>query len=243
MPPIKPRMRARPKPVKAYKNARFLMGEDARPIRLMAEYLEPMTRLRRHKVKKAIIFFGSARIRPSPKRGPDYFKLASDLAEKLAAWTVRKHTPARRYRFCTGGGPGMMEAAAGGVARVDRKLNIALNISLPFEQSVNEHVTPELVFEFHYFFMRKFWFMKLAEALIVFPGGFGTLDELFEVLTLVQTRKSRLIPIVLFGTEFWREVVNFDALVRRGVVSPEDLDLFCVTDTVDVAFRHITRGL
>lgn len=236
-------MRVPAKPVKAYKNAKFLMSEEARPIRLMAEYIEPMTRLTNLQVKKAIIFFGSARIRPRPKKGPDYFKLAGDLSEKLAAWTVRKHKPAQRFRFSTGGGPGMMEAAASGVARVDRKLNIALNISLPFEQSVNEHVPPEMVFEFHYFFMRKFWFMKLAEALVVFPGGFGTMDELFEVLTLVQTRKSRAIPIVLFGAEFWNEVIDFKALARRGLISPDDLDLFCVTDKVDVAFRHITSGL
>ena len=236
-------MRTPEKPAKAYKNPKFVMSEEARPIRLLAEYLEPLTRLKQQQVKKAIIFFGSARIKPKPKRGPDYFSLAGKLSEKLAAWTVRKHTPAQRYRFCTGGGPGMMEAAASGVARVDRKLNIALNISLPFEQSVNEYVTPELVFEFHYFFMRKFWFMKLAEALVVFPGGFGTMDELFEVLTLVQTRKSRAIPIVLFGTEFWREAVNFEALARRGLISPDDLDLFCITDKVDVAFRHITAGL
>lgn len=231
------------KPAKAYKNPRFLMGEDARPIRLLAEYLEPMTRLRRHKASKAIIFFGSARTKPNPKSGPDYYRLASGLAKKLASWTVQKHAPAKRYRFCTGGGPGMMEAAASGVAQVDRKLNIALNISLPFEQSVNEHVAPDMVFEFHYFFMRKFWFMNLAEALVVFPGGFGTFDELFEVLTLVQTGKSRAMPIVLFGTEFWNEVINFKALARRGVISPKDLDLFCVTDRIDVAFRHVTRGL
>src|SRR5260370_28534027 len=126
-----------------------------------------------------------------------------------------------------------MEASSKGVAQVDRRLNVALNISLPFEQHINEYVTPELAFEFHYFFMRKFWFMKLAEAMVVFPGGFGTFDELFEMLTLVQTGKARRMPFVLFGREFWRETVNFDALARRGLISPGDLDTIFFADTVD----------
>ena len=231
------------KVLKAYKNPKFLMGEQARPIRILSEYLEPLDRLERHKVRRAIIFFGSARLRPKPKSGTDYCRQATELAEKLAAWTVKQHASGQRYFFCCGGGPGIMEASAKGVARVDRRLNIAFNISLPFEQSVNQYVTPELVFEFHYFFMRKFWFMNLAEALVVFPGGFGTMDELFEILTLVQTGKAKPMPVVLFGREFWEEAVNFKALARRGLISRADLDRIYLADSVETAYRHLTQQL
>jgi uncharacterized protein (TIGR00730 family) len=230
-------------PVKAYKNHDFLMSADARTVRMLCEYLEPQTRLARHGVQHAIIVWGSARIRPKPKAGPDYFELATALAERLARWTVDTHSPESRYFFCCGGGPGIMEASSKGVARVDRRLNVALSISLPFEQAVNDHVTPELAFEFHYFFMRKFWFMKLAEAMVVFPGGFGTFDELFEMLTLVQTGKAGAMPIVLIGREFWNEVVNFKALARRGLIGQEDVDRIHFADTVDEAFAHLSAQL
>jgi uncharacterized protein (TIGR00730 family) len=229
--------------VKAYKNSDFMMSAEARTIRMLCEYVEPQTRLALHGVSRAIIFWGSARIRPKPKSGPDYFQLATDLAERLARWTVQAHEPADRFFFCCGGGPGIMEASSRGVARVDKRLNVALNISLPFEQSVNDHVTPELAFEFHYFFMRKFWFMKLAEAMVVFPGGFGTFDELFEMLTLVQTGKVRPMPFVLIGREFWKEVVNFEALARRGLISRADYEQIQFADTVDEAFAHLSRQL
>ncbi|MGH8482003.1 MAG: LOG family protein [Nevskiaceae bacterium] len=235
------------KPVKAYKNQDFLMSSEARTVRMLCEYHEPLARLQRHRVEHAIIFWGSARLRPlDAKKGqspPDYFSLASDLAERLARWTVEEHSPESRYYFCCGGGPGIMEASSQGVARVDRRLNIALNISLPFEQSVNDHVTPELAFEFHYFFMRKFWFLKLAAAMVVFPGGFGTFDELFEMLTLVQTGRAQPMPFVLFGREFWNEAVNFEALARRGLISPEDLQRIKFADTVDEAFAHLSGNL
>jgi hypothetical protein len=231
------------KPVKAYKNLDFLMSAEARTVRMLCEYHEPLARLQRHQVEQAIIFWGSARLRPNPKSGPDYFALASDLAERLARWTVTEHAPDRRYHFCCGGGPGIMEASSLGVARVDRRLNIALNISLPFEQSVNDYVTPELAFEFHYFFMRKFWFLKLAAAMVVFPGGFGTFDELFEMLTLVQTGRAQPMPFVLMGREFWDEVVDFGALARRGLISPEDVSRITFADTVDEAFAHLSRNL
>jgi uncharacterized protein (TIGR00730 family) len=245
-------------PVKAYKNHDFLMSADARTVRILSEYLEPQARLQQHKVDHAIIFWGSARIRPAEKKGtvpfslddakrgqspPDYFRLASDLAERLARWTVERHSPERRYHFCCGGGPGIMEASSRGVARVDRRLNIGLNISLPFEQSVNDFVTPELTFEFHYFFMRKFWFLKLAAAMVVFPGGYGTFDELFEMLTLVQTGRAQPMPFVLFGREFWNEAVNFEALARRGLISPEDVTRLRFADTVDEAFAHLSKHL
>ena len=231
------------KPVKAYKNQEFLMSADARTVRMLCEYLEPLARLGRNEVEHAIIFWGSARLRPHAKTGPDYFALASDLAERLARWTVKEHSPESRYHFCCGGGPGIMEASSKGVARVDQRLNIAFNISLPFEQSVNDHVNPELAFEFHYFFMRKFWFMKLAAAMVVFPGGFGTFDELFEMLTLVQTGRAQPMPFVLFGREFWNEVVDFDALARRGLISAEDLKRIHFADTVDEAFAHLSGRL
>jgi uncharacterized protein (TIGR00730 family) len=248
------RNRARWKPEKAYKNEEFLMSAHARTVRILAEYLEPLARLKRQNVEQAIIFWGSARIRPLTRRArsasrgapaatPDYFNLASDLSERLARWTVRTHSPESRYYFCCGGGPGIMEASARGVARVDRRLNVAFNISLPFEQSVNDYVTRDLAFEFHYFFMRKFWFLKLAAAMVVFPGGFGTFDELFEMLTLVQTGRAQPMPFVLFGREFWSEVVNFAALARRGLISREDYEQIRIVDTVDEAFAHLASQL
>ncbi len=233
------------KTAKAYKNPKFMMSAEARSVRMLCEYLEPLTRLQAGGVNAAIIFFGSARLRPLKKgaKGPDYCAQATELAERMAAWTVKEHAPGKRYHFCTGGGPGIMEAGAVGVSRVDKNLNLALNISLPFEQSVNDHVSAAHAFEFHYFFMRKFWFMKLAAAMVVFPGGFGTLDEMFEMLTLVQTGKAQPMPFVLFGREFWNEVVNFEALVRRGVISRADVDQLFFAETVDEAFAHLTRNL
>lgn len=231
------------KTVKAYKNPEFLMSREARTVRLLCEYIEPQTRLAKNHVEDAIIFWGSARIRPKPKSGPDYFRLATELSERLARWTVERHEPGKRYHFCCGGGPGIMEASAKGVAKVDRKLNVAFNISLPFEQSVNENVTSELAFEFHYFFMRKFWFLNVAAAMVVFPGGFGTFDELFEMLTLVQTGKAKPMPFVLFGREFWNEAVNFEALARRGLISRDDVDQIHFAETVDEAFDYLTAEL
>ncbi len=228
---------------KAYKNQEFLMGEEARGVRILCEYLEPKMRLEKSGVNRAIILFGSARIRPQPAQGPDYYALAADLAERFARWTHAEHQPPDRYYLCTGGGPGIMEAVHEGGARVDRGLNIGLNISLPFEQHVNPHVDPLLAFEFHYFFMRKFWFMNIAEAIVVFPGGFGTMDELFEVLTLTQTGKSHAMPIVLFGKEFWDGLIDFRKLADRGLINPEDLDRLHILDSVDAAFDTITTGL
>lgn len=247
---------------KAYKNQEFLMGDAARGIRILSEYQEPKWRLETSDVKRAVIVFGSARIRPRdpalpartpprptapgtvpPPEVPDYYAMASDLAERIARWTLDTHAVGERYFLCTGGGPGIMEAVGAGAARVDRSLNIGLNISLPFEQHVNPHVDELHAFEFHYFFMRKFWFMNLAQAFVVFPGGYGTLDELFEVLTLIQTRKSRPMPILLFGREFWDGLINFERLAQRGLISPEDAHMFAIVDTVDAAFSHLVESL
>ncbi len=234
-------MKKPPKMLKAYDNSEFLHSDGARMLRIQAEYMEPDQRLQRNGIKHTVIFFGSARIQPGDK--PGYYAAAAGLAEKLATWTVREHAPDEQYHICTGGGPGIMQAAHEGAARVDMKLNIGLNISLPFEQHLNPCVKPDHAFEFHYFFMRKFWFVSLAAAAVIFPGGFGTFDELFELLTLTQTGKSAPMPIVLYGKSFWTKAVNFPALVDAGLISPGDLKLFTIVDSIDEAFRIVTGGL
>lgn len=172
-----------------------------------------------------------------------YYEEAAELAERLTRWSMALPKKKRHFIICSGGGPGIMEAANLGANRAGG-LSVSLNISLPMEQKGNPYQTRELAFEFHYFFIRKFWFVYLAKALIVFPGGFGTLDEMFEVLTLIQTHKARkVMPVVLYGSEFWKEIVNFDALVRWGVISPEDLQLFRCCDTVDDAYEYLTTEL
>jgi len=172
-----------------------------------------------------------------------YYEDARELARRLTEWSKQLADDERRFVVCTGGGPGIMEAANRGASDA-KGLNVGLTISLPQEEFDNRYVTRELSFRFHYFFMRKFWFAYLAKALAVFPGGFGTLDELFELLTLVQTKKMRKpMPIVLFGTEFWRDVVNFDALVRHGTIDARDLELVHRTDSVDEAFEWIIGQL
>lgn len=230
--------------VKAYKNNAFLTGEDARTVRILCEYLEPATRFREKRIHKAVIFFGSARIPAKPKRGVvNYYAQAADLAEKLAHWTQHEHARGERYYLCTGGGGGIMQAVHEGAARVDRHLNIGLNISLPFEQNLNPHVEQDHAFEFHYFFMRKFWFLNLARAAVIFPGGFGTMDELFELLTLTQTGKSTHMPIILYGRSFWEQTVNFAGLAKAGLISKSDLKLFKICDSPDEAFAALRQGL
>jgi uncharacterized protein (TIGR00730 family) len=231
-----------PRPPLAYKNEDFLKGPDSRPLRILSEYLEPLSHFRRQRIRDTIVFFGSARIRED---GPlsEYYRDARILAAMLTAWakTFRERT----YRFvvCTGGGPGIMEAANRGAADAKGK-TIGLNIGLPFEQFPNRYITSELNFEFHYFFMRKFWFAYLSKALIVFPGGFGTLDELFEILTLVQTKKlAKKITIILYGTNFWKEIVNFDALVKYGTISQDDLNLFHFADSPEAALEILQHAL
>lgn len=182
------------------------------------------------------------RARAGVKAAP-YYTAAMDLAEKMTRWS--KGLQDRRHRFivCSGGGPGIMEAANCGAAKA-AGLSVGLGISLPFEQGINEYVSHELGFEFHYFFVRKYWFMYLAKALIVFPGGFGTMDELFETLTLIQTRKiTKPMPIVLFGSEFWNDILNFEKFIEWGVISPEDLGLFRIIDSVDEAYDFLVAEL
>ena len=226
----------------AYKNEEFLDSPDARSIRILSEYLEPLSHFRDEKVQDTIVFFGSARIK---EEGPlsRYYHEARELARLVTLWSDGLADHTRRFVVCTGGGPGIMEAANRGAQDAGGK-TIGLNIGLPFEQWPNPYITPSLSFEFHYFFMRKFWFAYLAKALVVFPGGFGTLDELSEILTLAQTRKlESKILILLYGTPFWREVLNFDALVKHGVISPEDLNLFAVADDPPSALAYLKDGL
>ena len=213
----------------AYRNPGFLDSSDARPLRMLAEYLEPLKHFREEHVHDIVVFFGSARLRADGPLGK-YYDEARTLARLVTEWSNDISGTERRFVVCSGGGPGIMEAANRGAADAAGK-TIGLNIGLPHEQRPNAFITPSLSFEFHYFFMRKFWFAYLARALVVFPGGFGTLDELGEILTLSQTGKlSRRIPIVLYGSAFWKEVLNFDALASYGLIDHEDLRLFRMAD-------------
>jgi len=229
-------------PSLAYRNQEFLDTSDARSLRILSEYLYPLSHFRKERVHDTIVFFGSAR---TLEMGPNgrYYKDARALAQRITEWSDSLHDTSRRFVLCSGGGPGIMEAANRGARDAGGK-TIGLNIGLPFEQRPNPFITPELCFEFHYFFMRKFWFAYLAKALVVFPGGYGTLDELSEILTLVQTQKLvKKIVVVLYGTTFWKEVLNFDALVRHGMIAEEDVELFDYADDVETAFRLLETGL
>ena len=251
--------------IKAYKNEQFLNSPDARTLRILSEYIEPSTRFREFHVRDTIVFFGSARFIPQEEaeelvrqaeagegdleqaqkqlEKSRYYEAARELASRLTTWSKGLEGTERRFVICSGGGPGIMEAANRGASEAKGE-NVGLNISLPFEQNDNRYITRRLTFEFHYFFMRKFWFSYLAKAMVIMPGGFGTLDEFMEVATLVQTEKikSRL-PIVLFGTEYWEKVLDFDALVDFGTISPGDIDLFFRTDSVDEAYEYLVREL
>ena len=226
----------------AYKNDAFLDSPAARSLRILSEYLEPLDHFRREQIRDTIVFFGSARITEDGPMG-NYYRDARELARRLTEWSDNVTNSTSRFVICTGGGPGIMEAANRGASDANGK-TVGLNIGLPFEQLPNPYITPELSFEFHYFFMRKFWFAYLAKAMVVFPGGYGSLDELMEILTLVQTKKlNKKIIIVLYGSQFWKEVINFDALVRHGTISPDDLSLFEFADDVDTAQRILQEGL
>jgi uncharacterized protein (TIGR00730 family) len=252
-------------PVQAYRNQAFMNSKDARALRILSEYLEPRSRFERHHVDDTVVFMGSARLKPREEAeaalrkvedaGGDvasarttlamsrYYEAARELAFRLTKWSKGLDPHEKRFVVCTGGGPGIMEAANRGAAEA-RGMNVGLTISIPVEEFDNPYVTRELAFHFHYFFMRKFWFAYLAKAVIVFPGGFGTLDELFELLTLVQTRKMRKpLPMVVFGTEYWRKVIDFEALVEYGTINAADLALMHHTDSVDDAYEWIVSQL
>ena len=255
----------------AYLMPEFLESDDARPIRILAEYLEPLRRFRAHNIQDTVVFFGSARTRSREcaeqalrsletvaenGAGADerrrlemalswsrYYEDARELAKRLTQWSLSLGTEHHRFVVCSGGGPGIMEAANRG-AREGGGKTIGLNIRLPFEQGPNPYISHGLHFEFHYFFMRKFWFAYLAKALVIFPGGFGTLDELFETLTLMQTEKlSKQIDIVLFGAEYWDRILNLEPMIDWGAIAPRDLNLLHRVDTVDEAFGILSASL
>jgi uncharacterized protein (TIGR00730 family) len=216
-------------PLLAYRSDEFLDSEEGRPIRILAEYLAPLRAFRRAHVQGTIVFFGSARLRPEGALGR-YYDEARELARLVTLWSMSLPSSTTQFVVCTGGGGSIMEAANRGASDAGGR-SIGLNIGLPHEQRPNPYVTPELSFEFHYFFMRKLWFAHLARALVVFPGGLGTLDELTEILTLQQTGKlDRRVPVLLYGSQYWKEILDFDALVRHGMISPEDLALFHYVD-------------
>ena len=264
----------------AYENDAFLKGPDGRPLRILAEYAEPLARFRREKIQDTVVFFGSARFhslhnaqgaaerldppaslprkssaQPAPEqaqaayraqRAVDmarYYEDARRLANMLTTWSRTLGGKRHRFVVTTGGGPGIMEAANRGAREAGGK-TIGLNIALPVEQAPNPYITPELNFEFHYFFMRKLWFAYLAKALVVFPGGFGTLDELFEILTLAQTEKlAKKMTVLVYGSEYWRRVLNLEALADAGTISPEDVNLFHFVDTPEDAFARLQENL
>ena len=226
----------------AYKNEAFLDSDDARPLRILAEYLQPLYAFQRERICGTAVFFGSARLRPD---GPlaHYYEAARELARLVTQWSASLSADVCQFVVCTGGGGGIMEAANRGAADAGGK-SIGLNIGLPHEQRPNAYITPGLLFEFHYFFMRKLWFAHLARALVIFPGGFGTLDEMMEILTLMQTEKvERRIPVLLYGSDYWNEVVDFEALARHGMIDRADLSLFRFADDPATALALLQAAI
>jgi uncharacterized protein (TIGR00730 family) len=227
-------------PPLAYHDPKFMDSDEGRPIRIISEYLAPLRAFSTGGVSATVVFFGSARIRSDGPLGR-YVAEAVELARLVTEWCMT--LPGERLVVCSGGGPGIMEAANKGAALAGGR-TVGLNIGLPHEQRPNPYITPELSFEFHYFFMRKLWFAHLARALIAFPGGFGTFDELFEILTLAQTRKiDRSIPVFLYGSAYWKEVINFDALVRHGTIAAADLKLFEFVDEPRATLELLKRRI
>ncbi len=235
---------SRKKAAKAYLDEDFLKSREGRVIRIMSEYLQPKMKLKDNNIHHTVAFFGSARIKPD-KDSPlaDSYWAAENLAFMIAEWSKTLDDDKKLY-ICTGGGPGIMEAANRGAARAKEK-NIGLNISLPFEQYPNPYISEELNFEFHYFYMRKLWFLYHAKALVVFPGGFGTMDEMFETLTLIQTKKiaKQNIPIFLYNTKFWKKLINFDYFVEENLISAEDLNLFNFFDSPEEGFERLKPAI
>jgi hypothetical protein len=227
----------------AYLNDKFLNSPDARALRMLSEFLEPLAHFRREKVRDTVVFFGSARLREGDGPLARYYDDARKLAKMLTEWSQQFTNSTYRFVVCSGGGPGIMEAANRGAWEAEGK-TVGLNIGLPFEQFPNPYITPELSFEFHYFFMRKFWFAYLAKALVVFPGGFGTMDEMMEILTLTQTQKlAKRMTVLLYGSDYWKEIINFEALVKYGMIAREDLNLFQFVDDPAIAFELLKTGL
>jgi uncharacterized protein (TIGR00730 family) len=226
----------------AYRDPAFMESDCARPLRILSEYLAPLEAFRRERIHDTVVFFGSARLSPEGPLGR-YYDEARTLARELTTWSKGLPSGSARYIVCTGGGGGIMEAANRGASDAGGR-TIGLNIGLPHEQRPNPYVTRELSFEFHYFFMRKLWFAHLARALVVFPGGFGTLDELMEILTLQQTGKlDRETGVLLYGSEYWKEILDLEALARHGMIAPEDLRLFEYADDPATALARLKGWL
>ena len=258
----------------AYQDIQFLESEEGRPIRILSEYLEPLRRFRDQKIQDTVVFFGSARVDSRERaeralktlraRGVSetdaqfqaelarsrkhvdwarFYEDAREVARRLTAWSQALGGENHRFVVTSGGGPGIMEAANRGATEAGGK-TVGLNIRLPFEQGANDYITDGLHFEFHYFFMRKFWFAYLAKALVIFPGGFGTCDELFEILTLAQTDKlSKKIAVVLYGRQYWEHVINFDPMAEWGAIAEQDKDLIKWADSPDEAFAQLRAHL
>ena len=256
------------RPTKAYRDLEFIASPDARTLRILSEYVGPESRFCGEGIDRTIVFFGSARAVPQEtaaaalararEAGVDetelaalemqvrlarYYEDARQLAALLTRWAGEVAAgDSEAFVVCSGGGPGIMEACNRGATEAGGR-SIGLNISLPHEQDPNPYITDELNLEFHYFFMRKLWFVQLACAAVVFPGGFGTLDELAELLTLIQTSRSSGMPVVLYGSEFWDEVLDFKALERWGTVEAQDLELMHRCDTPEDAFSYLKQRL
>jgi len=256
----------------AYMDPAFLESDEARPIRILAEYLEPLRRLKAQNIQDTVVFFGSARVHSrlhatralerlrkrsgrtkeqvaALKRSRKavewsrFYEDARELAHRLAEWSLSLESSHHRFVVCSGGGPGIMEAANRGAHEAGGK-SIGFNIRLPFEQGANRYITDGLHFEFHYFFMRKFWFAYLAKALVIFPGGFGTLDEMFEILTLSQTQKlSKQLGVFIYGREYWEEIIDLEPMAEWGAVRPQDLDLLKWVNTPEEAFEQLRAHL
>jgi uncharacterized protein (TIGR00730 family) len=257
----------------AYEDDEFMDSTEARPIRILAEYLDPLRRFKAHNIQDTVVFFGSARVlsrtlaqrnltrlESSTSRDKSdykaalnrsrkalewsrYYEDARELARVLTRWSMSLEAQRHRFVVCSGGGPGIMEAANRGAKEAGGK-SIGLNIRLPFEQAPNRYITRDLVFNFHYFFMRKFWFAYLAKALVIFPGGFGTIDEMFGILTLAQTRKlSKKLLVILYGSDYWNDVLHLEPLADWGAINDNDLQLLCRVDSVDEAFTELQRHL
>src|ERR1700731_1345835 len=229
-----------PTPPLAYHDPGFLDSDEGRPVRILSEYLAPLRAFNAAGVTATVVFFGSARVRAGGPLG----RYVGEAMELARLGTEGSRSLAGEHLIvCSGGGPGIMEAANQGAALAGGR-SVGLNIGLPHEQRPNPYITPELGFEFHYFFMRKLWFAHLARALVAFPGGFGTFDELTEIITLAQTKKlEREIPILLYGESYWNEIINFKALVRHEVIGAEDLNLFTFIDEPAAALAHLQRVL
>ena len=258
----------------AYLDPAFLESEEGRPVRILSEYLDPLRRFKEQRIQDTIVFFGSARVDSRERaeralktlraRGESetdaqfqaelsrskkhvewarFYEDAREVARRLTAWSTGLGTEHHRFVVTSGGGPGIMEAANRGATEAGGK-TVGLNIRLPFEQGANDYITEGLHFEFHYFFMRKFWFAYLAKALVIFPGGFGTLDEMFEILTLAQTDKlSKKIAVILYGREYWEQVINLEPMAEWGAIAEKDKELLKYADTPDEAFKQLQSHL